>query len=97
MAATPVITTRLIFRRGEDGRADDDPQRVGPAELQDAPHDRVEEADVDHHPEVDDREHEHRRGGGEVGDAVEDVVAELRALADEDAEQRRDQHECRDR
>ncbi|MDQ0911863.1 hypothetical protein QFZ22_007848 [Streptomyces canus] len=83
--------------RGEDRRTDDDPHRVGLRELQDSADDRVEEADVDHHAEVDDREHEHRRGGGEAGDAVDDVVTELGALPDEDAEQCRDQYERRDR
>ena len=83
--------------RGEHRRADDDPHRVGLAEAQDAADDRVEEADVDHHAEVDDREHQHRGGGREAADAVDDVVTELGALPDEDAEQRGDQDERRDR
>ena len=39
-----------------EGAEDDDAQRVRLGELQDASDDRVEEADVDHHTEVDDRE-----------------------------------------
>ncbi|MDF9802772.1 hypothetical protein M2436_001319 [Streptomyces sp. HB372] len=83
--------------RGEHRRTDDDAHRVGPAELQDAPDDRVEQADVDHHAEVDDGEHQHGRGGREVADAFDDVVAELRSLSDGDTEQCGDQYQRRDR
>ncbi|MGX1502682.1 UNVERIFIED_CONTAM: hypothetical protein RKD43_001307 [Streptomyces graminofaciens] len=82
---------------GEHRRADHDAQRVRLAEAQDAPHDRVEQPDVDHHAEVDDGEHQHRRRGGEVPHAFEDVVPELRTLPDGDAEECGNQDQRRDR
>ena len=54
---------------------------------------RVEQADVDHDAEEHDREHQQRRGRGEVADRLDDHVAEPEAGAREQSEDRRHEDE----
>ena len=76
---------------GEHRGSDHQAGRVVVHRADDRPDHRVEESDVDHDAEEDDREEQHRRGGGEVFDAVGDHVADAEAGTGEEAEGDRDE------
>ena len=90
----------VAIERDEQGKRrgpHDDLHRITVHQAHEALHERLEQSGVDHHREVQNREHQHDTGRRQLGDTTDHHLAELRGEAAQHAEDDRDEDQGRER